>query len=76
MKRRNWILQEISLKDQDYVTIERLVKRDALIECGSLAYAKDPVPYADSIPVGDIPFVESWLKSHYGKTMVPIHGPR
>lgn len=75
MKRRKWILQEVSLKDQDYVTIEHLVKRDALIECGNLAYAKDPVPYADFIPVGDISFVESWLKSHYGKTMVPIEVP-
>lgn len=75
MKQRNWILQEISSKDQDYVTIEQLVKRDALIECGSLAYAKDPVPYGGFIPVGDIPFVESWLKSHYGKTMVPIEVP-
>lgn len=75
MIRRNWTLQNVVFKNQDYVTIEYLVKRDALIECGSLVYAEDPLPYGNSIPVGDIPFVEMWLKKYYEKTMVPIEVP-
>lgn len=75
MKRRNWILQSVASKNQDYVTIEHLVRRDALIECGSLVYAEDPLPYGNYIPVGDIPFVEVWLKKYHGKTMVPIEVP-
>lgn len=75
MKKRNWVLQEVSSKNQGYVTIEHLVKRDALIECGRMVYAENPAPYSDYIPVGDIPFVEAWLRSRYGKTMVPIEVP-
>lgn len=75
MKKRNWMLQKMASKDQDYITIENLLRRDALIECGSLRYEEDPAPYRDSIPVGDIPFVEVWLKENHRKAMVPIEVP-
>lgn len=75
MKKRNWMLQKMASKDQDYITIENLLRRDALIECGSLRYEEAPAPYRDSIPVGDILFVEAWLKENHGKAMVPIEVP-
>lgn len=76
MKNRKWLMQEKDRKDPDDVLIERLLKRDALLEGGSVEFVSSADTYDNSyIPIGDIPFIEGWLQHNYGKHMQPIEVP-
>lgn len=77
MKKRKWLIQKKDRKDPDDVLIERLLKRDALLEGGSVEFVSSADTYDSSyIPIGDIPFIEGWLQHNYRKHMQPIEVPK
>lgn len=75
MKQRKWVLQNCS-PDADRITIDKLLHQEKLCEFSEVVYADTPDGYGpEFIPVGDIPFVHSWLQSNYKKDMAPIEVP-
>lgn len=75
MKIRKWILQADN-PDADMTVINKLLQREKLYRFSEVDYAESAENYgSDYIPVGDIPFVEGWLKKNYNKKMVPIEVP-
>lgn len=77
MKRRNWLLQNHKRSgNADWVVLENLIHRDEITQLSTVTYADSPKSFGtDYIPVGDIPFIEGWLRRNYGKDMKPIEVP-
>lgn len=76
MKSRNWILQKDYIKDADTVVLCKWLKRDAAQSSGTIEFAESASGFGrDFLPVGDIPFVESWLYGNYKRHVVPIEVP-
>jgi len=76
MKKRNWLIQPQSDKDADMIVIEKLLRRDKILQFSQIEYNEDSERYGkDMIPVGDIPYIERWLWKNHQKKMIPIEVP-
>lgn len=76
MKRRKWLLQNHKSSCADWAVLENLIHKDEIAQLSTVERADSAEEFgADYIPIGDIPFVEGWLRKNYGKSMEPIEVP-
>lgn len=76
MRKRNWLLQKNENPEPDDLFIEKMLRRDALLNLSQCIVADDPLTCgADFLPVGDIAFVGQWLQTYHKKPMLPIEVP-
>ena len=75
MKRRQWLLQQHK-SNADWAVLESVLHRDEVMELSTIERADDSGIYGkEYLPVGDIPFIDGWLRKNYGRKMLPIEVP-